>query len=660
MILSLKALSFFKIFLLGIFLTAIFTWPFITKLGNFYSDTGDYPLVGYILWNNQNALISGKIFNQQEYFKSNQLYPLPTVVSYSEHLFIPSLIFSPIYWVTNNLVFSVNIFSFLTFVLNFISSYYTIKVILKNELASLVGAVIFSFNPLTLAHFPEHVALQNKYFLPPLFLSFFHFLKKPDLKTTGFFAIFFVLNSLSASYFEVFSLVIILLMTIMAFVIKIKNKQAKYFFAIVKNSWIFLLFTPLLLFFNLPYYNFSNNEIISRGLGENIYYSATIMDWFMPNHQSLIYSGISNFIADKLNFINPNRYQEHTLFLNLVPTLLFLISFGYFRSRVNSKTEKDLLFFSVFILIVSFTLSLGPLLKFWDGNLSTIILPYYFLYELFLPLRGLRVPARLEFIFYVPFSMMAAYGTLHLLKKRARSLVIIITILALLIVENYEVRNYQDSSDILKNVNNTNINYKLAFLKNRKTIHLPVFKHNFGEDSRYLNWITQTEETTMNGYSGYPPRDHLLFLQEINNNLNEDSLKKLYSLDVDYIIIHKNLLTYSELVNYNFYKETYKDNVFLDQNDIMILDIKKFNFKLNTCDFFKDIEIQSSEMKQLTLKNKSNCYLPSIYQNRYKDFTFIMRGLKYKVHLKLPEIIGPFEEITFKKANNDFKYQLSD
>src|SRR3989338_374374 len=96
-------MSFPVVILLGFILTSIFTWPFLPNLNTLYADLGDYPLVGWILAYNVDSILSGRIFDQLSYFNASQFYPWPYSLAYSEHMFIPSLIFLPIYLLSNTL-----------------------------------------------------------------------------------------------------------------------------------------------------------------------------------------------------------------------------------------------------------------------------------------------------------------------------------------------------------------------------------------------------------------------------------------------------------------------------------------------------------------------------------------------------------------------------
>lgn len=65
-----------------------------------------------------------------------------------------------------------------------------------------------------------------------------------------------------------------------------------------------------------------------------------------------------------------------------------------------------------------------------------------------------------------------------------------------------------------------------------------------------------------------------------------------------------------------------------------------------------------SQFYVLDLKNMSDCYLPSIYEEKYKTMKFNTNFINQSQHIisfKLPPIIGPYEEIILSELNNNLK-----
>jgi hypothetical protein len=216
------------IVLVGIFFTAIVTYPFILNLSSYYYDYGDYALCNWILWYSQHAVITGNFFNLDSYFSTNQFFPFPYVLAYSENLFVPSLMYGVLLSLIPNFVTSMNVFLFSTFVLSFVSSYFCINYFVKKPAAALIGALVFTFNPVTFAHFPGHVHLQNKLFLFPLFLSCYLFFVSPNLKKGFLLSLLFTLNFLTSLHFGAFSVLLLPLFALPVFISGFKSRGRDY------------------------------------------------------------------------------------------------------------------------------------------------------------------------------------------------------------------------------------------------------------------------------------------------------------------------------------------------------------------------------------------------------------------------------------------------
>lgn len=632
-----KILPHLLVILISILLTIIFTWPFAKYLGTYYYDRGDYQLSGATLSYNAYSIKTGKIFNSEEYFNGYQYYPQPYTLLYSDLRLFPSLIFLLVNSLTGNFILSVNLVSFLTFVLSFLSSFYVIRFFTKSFLASIIGAIIFAFNPLTFSRFPEHFELLNKYFLPLLFLTAYIFFKKPDFKNGFLFGLVFTANAFSAIYFEIFSVILLPIFAIPFIWINFVNRNKLYFLKLILSSLAFLIFLPLLLYFNNAYLNFSKYEGSTRSLEANGYFSARIIDFFSANKQSFLYGAFTTSLdpyrAPKDSQGNFN-YLEHTLFLNLIPILLFILFLCCYR-----KDKSKLIFMLPFslVLIITLILSFGPYWQGWNSYSSDTKLPFYYLYQYLPFLKGIRAPTRILFFFYVPFSLFASLGFLYLGKKINNQKILMVIFLFLtigLFFENFHIQSpivsYEEKSEIIPRIINLSTENNLLFLQDKRTIHFPIYLKEIGKAVLYLNWVALTHEKIANGNSGFLPSEQYLFLQDLEGDLNEDNLKKLKALDFDYLIYHNDLLKNDS--NNEMLKKLHTEIVF-NQNDIIIIDIKKLAIDVKICNSGTNLKMQNAEIAlagslqkipALIVKNEKDCFLPNIYQNKYleKDFNF--------------------------------------
>lgn len=675
----------FFIIILGFLFTTIITWPFITKLSSYYSDWGDYPLNGWILWYTEQSIVTGRIFNQDQYFQSFQMYPFPYTLAYSDHLFVPSVIFTLIYLPTNNLIFSLNFFMFLTFVFSFISALYFIKFFLgelnknltinhrKNlstviYLASIIGAFIYTFNPLTMIHFSGHLQLMHKYFLPLLFIFAYKYLTQTNVKNAFWFFLFFTLNALSSIYFFIFSIIFLPLFFI-PFIIKIvKQKNWEKIFKLLKLSLISLVFLPLLLYFNLPYLYFSQKENVVRSIEENAHFSARLIDWFSPNPNSILYK---QFSATMLPSRNPKEgngdfnITEHTLTLNYFLyfiSLLVLIFIIRNRKQAFKVTQNSPLIQAFLLLLIgTFIITFGPFFMGWNAQNGNLKLPYYYLYKLFPILSAIRVPTRAEFIFYIPFSLFMSYFIFLIMKKQKAKnyLILFFAILILLVIENISSNKFSETSYILSNYFSNKPS--LQFLKNKNTVHLPVQLNDIASEVKYLNWQTQTGEKILNGYTGYTPLDWFQLTTPLSLGISktlipDSTIKELVALDVDYLIFHKNKGIDFSLRKNLPAKLVYEDDyVFIEE----IPENYRNQFKCSNG--FLDIKIEpilniinAHSPLSASVKNIQNCYYPSVGFKRYRKVNFEINNKKYQTTVKLPLVLKPNEERIIISYPNSF------
>ena len=641
-----KLIKFFLLLCTAIGTTILLTWPFVTKLATYYSDIGDLPLTGWVLWHNQLAIRTGTIFNQQAYFQSNQFYPMPLSLAYSDHSFIETFLFAPLFWITQHLIFSINFSVFVAFILTFISMYYVSFFFTKNTVASIFSAIIYTFNPFMYAHWNAgHIFLLHRYFLPLLFLSAYQYFLKPDYKRSFLFFLFFTLNALTVTYF------FIMTTTICIFILPILTscgslgKQKEYWTTFLKTSLIGLCFLPLLGYFTLPYVTFSQKEGAVRTLSENIYFSARPLDWFLSTPDSLLYGKLSQTmepIRMREEQSNSFNYGEHTLFLNIVPIMLMLSGFLFFIQKLKKYTitKENIYFFIIFttIFVLSYLL-MSP-----DG--------FSLAYPLIPLLKGIRVPTRFEFILYIPFSLFVAYGIIFLQKYKKIYPFLIALLAILLFLENIHVKSYAETSPTIQKIQkDPKSNAYLSLVKHSNTLHVPITLNPVGAVSQYLNWSTFTQENIVNGYSGFYPEDWIYFLIPLDKKLDEPAFKKLLAIDVHYIIFHKNLLNAPAMKMYHSMYPLYAKGKVFEDDELLIVDLRKYHYTIPFCNISKNFSLIPKSQKlltsqeQFTFKNNANCYLPSLFQNRYRSLSYYSNGKHYKISTTLPPVISPFEAV---------------
>lgn len=535
------------------------------------------------------------------------------------------------------------------------------KKIKKNKifLASIIGSLIYAFNPLTFSHYLGHLQLMQKYFLPPLFLFAYKYFKQVNFKNALLFFLFFTLNALSSFYFQIFSIITLFFFSFPWIISNLLNKNYGYFSKLFITSFLFLIFVPILLYFNFPYFEFSMKEGVSRNIEENTYYSARVVDWIIPNINSFIYEKIARNLLPFRGPIEPNgafNYSEHTMTLNLLPLIILICTIIFFLNKKNKQFKKEAFksheFIAYFLIfLASFVFTFGPLLFISSEKTSNIRLPYFYFYEIIPFLKGIRVPSRFEFIFYIPFSLFISVGVYIFLNKIKKGYILLSALIILVIfLENYNPSfTYKSGPLLLSNPNY--INTFSNILHDKNTLHLPVYlSDDPAKESRYLNWSTITSEKILNGYSGYFPKDWVFLMQKILLGMDNNRLKELEAIKLDYIIIHKDQIN----PDYPIEKGLLTQGKIYEDNLIIIIDMNKYNLDKEICSSNKK-GLDKKLIQAVTLykqyynliyykvaiQNTENCYIGNTGFERYSDTTLLIRNKYYRTSVILPLEISP-------------------
>jgi hypothetical protein len=668
-----------KIFLVIAFIALVFsiilTFPLVLKINSSYSDKNDYAVNGYIMSENNNSFASGRIFDAAKYSLSSQFYPF----SYSRATFdislTPTIIFGILYKIFDNTVLSTNIFAILTLILNFIVSFFIFRYFFRDFKAALIGAFIYSFNPLVFSKFPEQLMLLQRYFFLLIFLFAYKTFQKPNFKNFFLLTLSITLNALITLYFQTYMLLVLPLFVLPFIIRNLLAKNIRYFLNLLKMTIIALPFLLFILYIDFPYFQFSKMEGIGRSISETAYFSTRLTDCFTSTPDNLLYGNLVKSIEksrEPKDIGNSFNYYEHTLFLNIIPSLLFIVGLYALFRKSDVKKNRALSVGFVIVLIFSFVMMWGPYLRINNSYSETLKLPYYYLYQLLPFLKSTRVPTRYEIILYIPFAFFAGFGAKYILKRFTnKGNIIFVIIIFFLILENLSVKTYKEFSSIQNKVSlykkkNPQI---VDLLKNKKTVHFPSFislTDRFYDETRYLTWQTNTHELLLNSLSYLPP-DWINFLNSTGNRLNENTFKSLEAMEVDYVIIHKDYYQkdFGDLFSLYFQKTDpeLSKNAVLEDPQTLIIDLSKYSFDLQKCNLRDDFDIKLqispySIINQpisanLTLVNKKNCYFFSNLKKRYLQADIYVNNSKLNTkYFKIPFLITPYEKIILSETLN--------
>ncbi|KKS98439.1 MAG: hypothetical protein UV73_C0002G0153 [Candidatus Gottesmanbacteria bacterium GW2011_GWA2_43_14] len=515
------------IYSLGLILTSLFIFPSM----NYYLGRVDLEVNSYTAWYVSDSLLSGKIFNKDEFYDTGQFYPFPGSLAQVEMMLVPSLfLYAPAYILTGNHIVATEFLTVTAFVLNFISSYFSLKFFSKTKIAALAGAIIFTFSPPVMTRFFNgHLEYLSLFFIPPALVFFLKFIEKPSLKSSLAFGLLLVLNLLTNIQLTVFLMILLIIM----FMIRLpfSGKNMHYMTKIFSSlPPVFILLLPVFLLYS-PYLKYLRAEKIQRSLSETAHNSSRISDYVygIPQNWLLgnVYKSISS-VRSPQELRGSFNFAEHTQFPGFLFTFLLFVYLFQWRKPGKNRYIFKILAATGFMAIL---LSLGP---FWDGN--GFRLPYYYLQQLLPFLASSRTPGRIFLAGVLMLIIPAIQVIDNYFRKPAGShkKIVMFLIFFLLLAE------YWNKPYTFSRRTSSKINFDL---QGKKVLFLPFPpKGNDGYTAKYLSFIPQNRFRMVNGYTGFETQKYTRLKQELSADLFSDNWQaKVRELGLDYLIVDREL-----------------------------------------------------------------------------------------------------------------------
>jgi hypothetical protein len=173
-------------------LTAIMTWPWVTRLRNACADPGDPYLVSWIIWWDFHQTFTAPL----HLFDANIFYPLRQTLAFSENDFGISLLFFPLYALGFAPLTVNSIATFLGFACCGYAAFRLTRTLTGSSGAAVVSGIFFAFLP-----YRFHLVSQLHYvfaaWLPLTLESFVLFLRQRTTRRAAWLAVAFTMNGLS-------------------------------------------------------------------------------------------------------------------------------------------------------------------------------------------------------------------------------------------------------------------------------------------------------------------------------------------------------------------------------------------------------------------------------------------------------------------------------
>ncbi len=442
-------------------------------------------------------------------FEANIFHPLPHTLAFSEHLLLPGLLALPLLLVSNDLVFTFNMFLLLAMFASALGMYILVFSLTGSRSAALLSGLFFSFAPYRFSRLPQ-IQMQLYAFMP-LALASLHRLFNSGLTRWGFvFSGFFLLQALSGTYLAAMTAVAsaVCLVTLAPGAPYLRRPLTALALAASLSG-------AVLFFFIKPYL------WVNRTLG--IEWDLSMIRTLSATPASYV-SSSSRLYGDLIGF---PQAGQHTDFLFPGLTLILLGAIGTWvliTDRGSFSRSRATVICYLVILVTGFLISLGP---------ATPL--HSLLYQHIVFFRGLRILSRFGLLPLLSLSVLSGYAlswTFNKVRSPTRHYFMVVVIAVLFVGESMTfplpVKPYRDRPDKV-------YQWLASEAKPGAIVELP-----FGRlDTRYMFSARHHHfRPTLNGDSGFIPSSHAWMKQIFLRFPSSDSTALLHNLGVRYVVVH--------------------------------------------------------------------------------------------------------------------------
>lgn len=494
----------------------------------FPGDLGDGRLNLYFL-EHAHRFFTGKV---SSFWDAPFMYPEVNVISYSDNL----LGSAPIYSLFRILGFDIfkayQLWYVAVAALNFITAFYFLKHVFKNNYAAVIGAFVFAFS-IALQSQLTHAQTFPRFAIPLAFLMAVKFVETVKPK--------FLLFAILAVVYQIYCAIhlgFMLAVPMAIFLLLVFVQHRKILFT---TRWLFRVLAfvfiglMLLLPLMLPY--------MGRNIVPGIEHYRLVAG-SLPTITSHFFSQQGSLVWDFLSETGSNHqaWWDHQIFAGGVATISLIFSMGWFVYYGYKSRFRFSAFNCAFVLLLLTGIFTFFLYLRWGETLSA----YFFLYFFpgFSSMRSLTRIINIELIF---FAIATAFVFSKILKHNFKlSPLFFILSLALIVADNYfhPDKSYRTKVSIAKERTEW-VEKEFSLIPAGSIVSYEPLKMQSASIFYHLDAMLLSQKfglRTINAYTATSPGDFNIFWHTPNERsrnywLNE---KKL-SVDSIYVVKGKNL-----------------------------------------------------------------------------------------------------------------------
>jgi len=375
------------------------TWPLAIHPGSLLgapSGPGDPFLNLWILgWDMQAVLsdpasiLTGRVFN------ANIFHPAAGTLAYSDHLLLQSVLLSPLYAITHDVVACYNLLLIVSLVASALAMHLFVRSVICTESGAYLAGLAWGFGSYRFAHL-IHLQLQSLYFLPIAFLFLHRVIAGRRRRDVTYLGVVAGLQALSSVYYGVIGgLALAVGGVALAIGVGRWRSSALLRRLVAAGAIGALIVAPVA----VVYWRVGQSEGFGRNLYEASRNAAYVSSYLQVPPGNMVY-GRTDLLRQRDRAASsepPHTGPERELFPGFV-LIALAIAGAWLGWRSDSR---PIVLTMLAIAILGFVLSLGP-----DG-----IRPLYAAFHRFIfGFQAIRAPARFSVVVLFALCTLAAIG----------------------------------------------------------------------------------------------------------------------------------------------------------------------------------------------------------------------------------------------------------
>lgn len=318
------------------------------------------------------AVLSGRVFD------ANIFHPVEGALTYSDHLLLQSLVMTPLYAVTGNLVLCYNALLLLSIAASGLAMHLLVRSVTGSTAAALVAGLAWACWPYRTAHL-LHLQLQSLYFLPLALWALHRVVAARRWRDVWLLSVFAALQAISSVYYGVMTAIALATAAVVLAVATGQWRSSSLWSRLAASAVMSaMLIAPIA----WPYWRTQQREGFGRNLFEAAAHAASAQSYTQVPPDNLLYgrTGVMTPRGPAAG-ARDQRHVEHQMFPGVIISALALV--GLWRARRSDA--RPLAASAAALVLVGGVLSLGP-----DG-----VRPIYSWFaDVVFGFQAIRAPAR--------------------------------------------------------------------------------------------------------------------------------------------------------------------------------------------------------------------------------------------------------------------------